>query len=72
MNLTVNQDNLYLFLPAKVSWMATMLSEDEETSIVDAVCKIYSSNLYHQLENEDTKLWHLGPVDLYRDYTQQH
>lgn len=28
MNLTVNQDNLYLFLPSKVSWMADMLMED--------------------------------------------
>ena len=39
MNLDVTQNNLYLFLPSKVSWMAEMLSEDKNVSIVDA-CSI--------------------------------
>ena len=43
MNLTVTQDNLYLFLPSKVSWMAEMLAEDENIDIVEAVSKIYNS-----------------------------
>ena len=59
MNFTVNQDNLYLFLPSKVSWMAEMLSEDKGMSIVDAVYQIYTSNVYKNLEKESTKLWHL-------------
>ena len=67
MNLTVTQDNLYLFLPSKISWMAEMLSEDENIDIVEAVSKIYNSDVYKRLENEETKLWHLGPVDLYRE-----
>lgn len=67
MNLTVTQDNLYLFLPSKVSWMAEMLAEDENIDIVEAVSKIYTSEVYRRLENEETKLWHLGPVDLYRE-----
>lgn len=67
MNLTVTQDNLYLFLPSKVSWMAEMLAEDENIDIVEAVSKIYNSDVYKRLENEETKLWHLGPVDLYRE-----
>lgn len=67
MNLTVNQDNLYLFLPSKVSWMAEMLAEDKGMSISDAVSQIYQSDVYKRLENESTKLWHLGPVDLYRE-----
>lgn len=29
MNLNVTQDNLYLFLPSKISWMAEMLSEEK-------------------------------------------
>ena len=69
MNLTVNQDNLYLFLPSKVSWMAEMLAEDKGMSISDAVSQIYQSDVYKRLENESTKLWHLGPVDLYREMT---
>ena len=67
MNLTVTQDNLYLFLPSKVSWMAEMLAEDENIDIVEAVSKIYASDVYKKLAKEETKLWHLGPVDLYRE-----
>ena len=67
MNLTVTQDNLYLFLPSNVSWMAEMLAEDENIDIVEAVSKIYNSDVYKRLENEETKLSNLGPVDLYRE-----
>ena len=66
MNLNVTQDNLYLFLPSKVSWMAEMLAEDNNMEIDDAVSKIYASDVYKQLEKEDNKLWHWGPTDLYR------
>ena len=59
--------SLDLFLPSKVSWMAEMLAEDENIDIVEAVSKIYNSDVYKRLENEETKLWHLGPVDLYRE-----
>lgn len=69
MNLTVNQDNLYLFLPSKVSWMAEMLVKDKGMSVPDAVCQVYQSDIYKRLENESSKLWHLGPVDLYREMT---
>lgn len=65
MNLTVTQDNLYLFLPSKTSRMVDFLSEDKNISIVDAFEEIYNSDIYSRLENEETKLWHLGPVALY-------
>ncbi len=67
MNLTVTQDNLYLFLPSKVSWIAEMLAEDEDIDIVEAVSRIYASDVYKKLAKEETKSWHLGPVDLYRE-----
>ena len=67
LNLNVTQDNLYLFLPSKISWMADMLSEDKHVSIADAVKEIYASDTYRHLENEETKYWHLGPVALYED-----
>ena len=68
LNLNVTQDNLYLFLPSKISWMADMLSEDKHVSIADAVKEIYASDTYRHLENEETKYWHLGPVALYEDF----
>lgn len=67
MNLEVNQNNLYLFLPSKVCWLGDMLANDKDLTLVDAIKEIYSSDLYKKLEQEDTKLWHLGPVALYQD-----
>lgn len=68
MNLEINQDNLHLLLPSKVSLMAEMLVEERGGSIVDAIKDIYLSETYERLENEETKMWHLGPVALYQDY----
>lgn len=67
MNLDVTQGNLYIFLPSKISWMASMLSEDKGISLSEAVKTIYASDTYRRLETESTKLWHLGPVALYED-----
>ena len=70
MNMTITQDNLYLLLPSKMSWIASMLAEDKGISIVEAVKIAYSSKLYARLADESTKLWHLGPVALY-EYLQE-
>jgi hypothetical protein len=64
MNLTVTQDNLYLFLPSKTSRLADILAEERGIDIVEAIKSVYNSDIYRQLEIEDTKLWHLGPVAL--------
>ena len=68
MNLEINQGNLHLLLPSKVSLMAEMLVDESGGSIVDAIKDIYLSETYERLENEETKMWHLGPVALYQDY----
>lgn len=72
MNLSVTQQNLYLFLPSKVSRMAGMLMEDEGISIVEAISLIYQSETYRKLEIEETKMWHLGPVTLYQGLKESH
>ena len=63
----ITQDNLYLLLPSKVSSLAGMLSEDTGAGVVEAIRRIYNSELYHKLEIEETKLWHEGPVALYEE-----
>lgn len=63
----ITQGNLYLLLPSKVAWMAELLSEDENFSIVEAIKMIYSSDMYKRLEDESTKMWHLGPAALYQE-----
>lgn len=66
----ITQDNLYLLLPSKVSWMADMLTKDKNISTIEALKVIYESDTYRKLENENTKMWHLGPIALYQDIEQ--
>ena len=68
MNLNITQQNLYLLLPSKMSWLATMLAEDKGITIVEAMTMLYTSSFYARLADETTKLWHLGPVALYEEY----
>ena len=50
--------------------MADYMMQDTNSDVVVAVCKIYQSELYAQLEQEHTKLWHEGPVSLYQRLLQ--
>lgn len=59
MNLAIDQSNLYLLIPSKMGWLTNMLSNDEDISVVDAIKKLYSSEMYKKLENESSKTWHL-------------
>ena len=65
----INQQNLYLLLPSKVSRMAGFVQEHSNTSLVDSIKTVYLSDIYKNMEREKTKLWHLGPVDLYQNMT---
>ena len=67
MKLDITQSNLYLLLPSKVAWLTDMMTADMGIGIIDAVKRIHSSETYRKLEDESTKMWHLGPVDLYQD-----
>ena len=63
---TLTQDNLYLLLPGKVLAVAEMYARHHNVSVLDAMRKVYSSAMYKQLEQEETKRWHEGPVSLYQ------
>lgn len=65
MNLEITQENLYLLLPSKTSLMTEMLCDDTGMSVVEAMKRIYASPTYQLLEQEETKMWHFGPVALY-------
>ena len=71
MNLEINQDNLYLLLPGKIAWMTEMLIDDKNIGIFEAIREIYSSDTYKKLENESSKIWHLGPVALYEKLSEE-
>lgn len=67
----IDQSNLYLLLPIKVSFLAGWMSMDENISPADAIRKIYSSRTYKRLEREESKDWTLGPTTLYHDLKQE-
>lgn len=70
-DFSVSQNNLYLLLPSKLSWMACQLAESKNISITEALERLYSSQLYQALETESTKLWHWGPNALYEEFEEE-
>lgn len=67
MSAKITQENLYLLLPFKIGWLAKWIVEDKGVSLSEAINCIYHSKLYKKLSSENTKYWHLGPVDLYEE-----
>ena len=70
MQLDINQNNLYLLLPSKVSRIADYLALKDNIGVIDAIKCVYSSNTYRRLEQESSKMWHLGPVALYEEFEE--
>jgi len=66
MNLNINQDNVHLLIPGKISLIIEMYMEDKGVDVVDAIMALYRTQTYAKLEHEDTKFWHYGPVALYQ------
>lgn len=67
MSGTLTQDNLYLLLPGKVLAVAEMYARHHDVSVLDAMRKVYASDMYKQLEQESTKRWYEGPVSLFQN-----
>lgn len=62
----------YLFFCPVYSQLAVLYSKKFGVSTKKALETIYNSNTYRQLENESTKLWHLGPVALLEHISENH
>ena len=67
----INQSNLHLLLPGKISWLVEYLHDEYGFSMQECLNLIYLSKLYKKLSTESTKYWHLGPVDLYEELKQE-
>lgn len=63
----IDQSNLHLLLPGKISWLVEYLQDDYGLTLQECLDCIYHSKLYKKLSQEETKYWHLGPVDLYEE-----
>ena len=65
MSTQITNENLYLLLPSKAMQVARIYQETHGGSGLDALRRFYRSAIYKQLEQEETKLWHWGPVALF-------
>lgn len=65
MNLEITDKNLYLLLPGKVVAVSAIYAEEHRSSIKESMRMFYASDVYKKLQQEETKLWHLGAVALY-------
>ena len=67
----ITDKNLYLLLPGKVSAVVGKYVDENAGDLLDGLRKFYNSTTYKNLEREQTKMWHLGPVALYQMFTDE-
>lgn len=67
----VNNNNVHLLIPGKAAHFARIYTELHGGTMLDAFRTFYSSEMYHKLEDESTKLWHLGSVALYEEFEEK-
>jgi hypothetical protein len=63
----MNKNAFVALLPLKVQSIIRLLIEQKHWSFRKALHYVYSSEIYHLLEQEETKVWHFSPhmlVDL--------
>ena len=66
--MQVTQKNLYNLIPPKVAKITTMLRNDRNMAVKQALLTFYNSNAYKLLEREETKLWHASPAQIFAEH----
>ena len=66
--MQVTQKNLYNLIPPKVAKITTMLRNDRNMAVKQALLTFYSSNAYKLLEREGSKLWHRSPAQIFAEH----
>ena len=61
----VHQENLNAVLVFITPGIIQSLMENRQIAVEEASILLYNSRLYHLLEDEETKLWHLSYPILY-------
>ena len=67
----ITDKNLYLLLPGKVSAIVGKYVDENSINLLDGLRAFYNSMTYKDLEREQTKTWHLGPVALYQMFKDE-
>lgn len=63
------QENFRILLPYKIAKVVEISAIQNKTSQKTELLKFYQSNLYKQLEQENTKYWWESPEQLYWEWT---
>ena len=66
--MQVTQKNLYNLIPPKVAKITTMLRNDRNMAVKQALLTFYSSRAHRLLEREETKLWYASPAQIFSEY----
>lgn len=67
----ITDKNVFLLLPGKVSAVVGKYVDENAVDLLDGLRKFYNSMTYKNLEREQTKMWHLGPVALYQQFVDE-
>jgi hypothetical protein len=67
----MNDGSIKAVLEMTIPRLIKLVTERNAVSEQDAFAQIYSSELYAQLEREETKLWHLSVPALYELFTEE-
>lgn len=70
MQLEVTQQNLHLSFTGKIANVAAIIAEKTHCTMAEAMQSFYASKTYQEMQQESTKLWHLGVVALYESYCE--
>ena len=64
----ITQQNLRTLLPGKIARAAIMIADDRHCSPKEALLQFYGSQVYKELESEQTKRWWQSPRELFEDF----
>lgn len=67
----MSETGIKVMLEFIVPRLIRMLVENHSLTENEALTQLYSSELYRQLEREETKLWHLSVPTLYELWVEE-
>lgn len=67
----MNEDRFTAIMPYIVTDLISMIMEKMKLSADEAINKLYSSELYALLEDEETKVWHYSTDMLFVLFEQE-
>ncbi len=67
----MNENQFSAMLAVIVPQIVEQITKNSNIDDDEAIFKFYQSNLYRELSDEKTKLWHYSPLTLYTMYQDE-